>query len=389
MGEIEKYAEIVGGGFMNRGAEMMVDVCSQQLRSWQGPWRAAVDWSTGSYEDRAARELKHVVDVKRLGKIGAMLPMVLPSAARRRLGIVGSREIDVVLDVAGFAYSDQWGPGPARAMAERAVSRSKQGERYFLLPQAFGPFEDEQVASSVKSYLDRAELIFVRDRVSLEHVEKLMGTGDERISLCPDFTCLAKPTVTDFQCDGDYACVVPNCRMVDPRHGNSAGEYEEMLLEAIRQIDSLGLRVVLMNHEGAEDLAIVKRLDQKSPVSCKIVRGGRGLELKAILGGAQFAVASRFHAIVSALIQGVPVIGTGWSHKYKELFGDFGIGKLLITVGGDHEELVSLVKSMGQGLEYEGYRGNIAAGLQDYRSRSEALWGQLRGRMESGSQPGA
>ena len=34
---------------------------------------------------------------------------------------------------------------------------------------------------------------------------------------------------------------------------------------------------------------------------------------------------SRFHALVAALSQGIPVAALGWSHKYAELLGEFGL----------------------------------------------------------------
>lgn len=370
--EPNKIVEIVGGGFTNRGAELMVDACCQELAS--APYLSpSIHWSCGKYEDRAVRGLKSVVELQKLGVFGSQISSVIPQKYRERLGIVGLSEVNAVLDIAGFAYSDQWGAGPASVMARRTKKRKKKGERYFVLPQAFGPFNNQAVKDSVKDYLDAAELIFVRDKISLEHVTGLMGSGDSRIKLSPDFTCLLKPRERARLFPDDYACVVPNCRMIDPKHGAAGDAYIGLLSRGIECLSSLGLRVILVNHEGAGDLALARKLHEKFPNKTELLRGGSGLKLKAIFSNSVMMIASRFHAIVSGMTQEIPVIGTSWSHKYKELYDDFGVPELLLDLGDD-DAIAHTVSKLAE----EDYRNKVKvslrAGCESYCSKSTEMW---------------
>lgn len=49
-------------------------------------------------------------------------------------------------------------------------------------------------------------------------------------------------------------------------------------------------------------------------------------EIRARIGQCEMLVASRFHAMVFALSEQVPVMLVGWSHKYQEVMEQFGLG---------------------------------------------------------------
>lgn len=43
------------------------------------------------------------------------------------------------------------------------------------------------------------------------------------------------------------------------------------------------------------------------------------MELKTIIGQCDLLIGSRYHSIVAALSQGIPVLAIGWHHKYHEI----------------------------------------------------------------------
>jgi hypothetical protein len=72
---------------------------------------------------------------------------LVPAGIREQYGVVLDKEVNVVLDAAGFAYSDQWGPDLSEELARSSKRWKKQGSKVILLPQAFGPFRDQVTLS--------------------------------------------------------------------------------------------------------------------------------------------------------------------------------------------------------------------------------------------------
>ena len=89
---------------------------------------------------------------------------------------------------------------------------------------------------------------------------------------------------------------------------------------------------VLVHESGDKNLA--DRLASVNP-NIPVIHESNPLYIKGIIGHSKFLIGSRFHSLVSGLSQGVPSLGTGWSHKYIELFDQFP--------NTDHMEVISLL----------------------------------------------
>ena len=53
-------------------------------------------------------------------------------------------------------------------------------------------------------------------------------------------------------------------------------------------------------------------------------------------------ISSRYHGLINALYQSVPVIATGWSHKYETLLNEYNLGDYMIS-DYDHQSITHMM----------------------------------------------
>lgn len=305
--------------------------------------------------------------------------MRLPGPVLERLtGHGDARGLDVLLDCSGFAYGDDWSVGRMERRAAYYGTLKAEGTRIVMLPQAFGPFERPDVRDAARRLLATCTLAVARDADSLEHLRALELPGDApRLARAPDITHLLDATPPDdAEAWGRRAVIVPNARMIDRTSGARAVAYETFLQEAIAACASAGLEPWLMLHED-NDRAMVGEVSERAG-GLNVLDGG-GLRLKGAIGSARLVIASRYHAIVSALSQGVPAIGTSWSHKYVRLFEEYGHSDYLLAPESDP----ALLRARCTHLASPEGQAEIRARLRDkaaaQRAVVEAMWDDVEG----------
>ena len=340
-----KVIEIRMAGFLNKGAAMMLIAAAQKLRSaFPGAIVLVKAGNPVPFEPRARQGLWHRAEWRHFGIDLAHVLNFVPERRRRRYGFITEREVDVVIDAAGMAYSDHWGPQHTVDLAHRARRWSRQGKRLVLLPQAFGPFTNPEIRAAIREVADYATLIFARDPVSYNHLIEIVG---ERPSIrrAPDFTNLLKPTTpTSFDIADPRFCIVPNMRMLDKTGEEQSASYLSFLERCAMHLLERNLRPFFLIHEAKGDLEIAERVNRALEVPIPVLVVEDALEAKGILGSCQAVIGSRYHALISALSQAVPSIGTGWSHKYRLLFEDYGCPEALTTVNLSNDELSEKLK---------------------------------------------
>ena len=307
---------------------------------------------------------------------------LIPAKLRRRYGLVLDREVDVVIDAAGFAYSDQWGSADSLELARSTCRWRRQGTKVILMPQAFGPFTDPVIRSAIRKSVDNADLVFPRDLVSYRYLTNVTGERNY-IRQYPDFTNLIEGVAAEEAgAEKRGVAIVPNYRMVDMTDAATSDSYVPFMIRCAEYLVELNARPYVLIHEGVDD----ERIAEQISVACggiPVVREDDPLKIKGILGASDAVVASRFHALVSALSQGVPAVATGWSHKYKELFDDYSFPEGVLSINEDFSNMRVMLEKLVNKETNQAISMQLLQRSARLKALSEAMWVDVQSVIDS------
>jgi polysaccharide pyruvyl transferase WcaK-like protein len=340
--------EITGIGYPNKGAELMLCAAAEQvLTHWGDDVIVATEPTLG--HDLGYRALASYGCHQRASLIwkgldlGTPVGNLLPKRLLRSYGVVAEKEIDVVLDASGLRYTDRWGPKTLQNALRHYTRIKRRGGKVILLPQAFGPFENPVIREDMKRLHALVDRIYARDAVSYEFLTAAVGES-EKIVRGSDFTALVKgETVSDIDQFAGKIGIIPNQRMLDKTDTATANGYFDLLTFFAQRCRENGQEVFVLNHEGAADDKICGRLVEAFEPNLPYTGIRTAKEIKGIIGTASGMLTSRFHGLVSALSQGVPVLATSWSHKYEEMMDHYGLENSILDssrVGGEAVRLI-------------------------------------------------
>ncbi|MGJ8651542.1 MAG: polysaccharide pyruvyl transferase family protein [Opitutaceae bacterium] len=347
--------EITGIGFPNKGAELMLRAAGDAIQEefGMGTVVTSIPDRTSDIGYRGVGKNGYNLRfslVIRGRDFGPAIARFLPKSFLRSYGAYAQHEIDWVFDASGLRYSDQWGEGTLKRSIRDYTRVKKNGGRIIILPQAFGPFEKPEVRRLIPQLVDLADLVYVRDGISLDLLTSVVGQ-QERIRLAPDFTALTSgcrpEDVDEFE---GKVCVVPNARMLDMTSGSVAENYITLLREVVRRVHDVGLETFVLNHEGRGDDQLCCEFAESFDSPLPYTGERDALEVKGIIGSSTGLVTSRFHGLVSGLCQGVPSLTTSWNHKYEELCASYGTpGSIIdpaVGISGNADRIESWIEDI-------------------------------------------
>ncbi|MEH6911002.1 MAG: polysaccharide pyruvyl transferase family protein [Oceanicoccus sp.] len=347
--------EVKGANFINKGGELMLLATIQQLDESGIDYALVIEPSANASFNSIRTVNAYLKLPFRLKGVDInfatyLLPKSLRAYLQSNFGIFMEPDVDAIFDISGFAYGDQW---PSRGLyyLSKEISRfAKRRKKVFILPQALGPFKKKYDAALVKKYFPLASLVFPRDKTSCDHLTALIGTN-EKITRRPDFTNLVKPERDQYspiELPENCFLIIPNFNMLKDKEGVNPWEpcYVDILIAITNQARLMNFTPVLLNHEGKRDYQICKRIQEKIGFHIEILQPESALAIKAAIGAAKGVFSSRFHGCISALSQGIPCIGTSWSHKYDELYQEYEFSKFLISPDISKEDIEILFTSI-------------------------------------------
>lgn len=286
------------------------------------------------------------------------------------------KHADFFMDASGFHFSDQKKNfTPAKVERWKVILKkySKQGTRIVFLPQAFGPAVKKNTLNGLKCISKYADLIMPREQVSYSYLEQSGVMDMSKVRLQTDFTSLVEgrfPAKYSHLRDG--VCIIPNMRMIDTGVC-SKEQYVSLVSRIIEVASESGHPVYLLNHEGKEDKQLAYECIKGIRNHIEVVSGLNALEVKGLIASAYLVLSSRFHGVASSLNSCVPCLATSWSHKYQELFRDYGLEGTVLPL----DDISQAVEKMNEYLDEannDKIRQHLSQRLPFIKDRTTQMW---------------
>lgn len=283
-------------------------------------------------------------------------------------------EADIVGSIAGGdSFSDIYGFGRFIYVVLPQLLALSLGKKLVLLPQTIGPFKGAVSKIIAKSIINRAEVVYSRDRIGIRETMELIGSKGNvnKIKFCYDVGFVVDP-VKQLRMDtqglpirgiNNHPVVGFNVSGLLFMGGytqnnmfNLRINYRQLVKDIIDYfIRKKGNAILLVPHVfGMEESKecdaraceiIYDELKQKYKKLLYIVRGNYDLgEIKYIIGQCNFFVGSRMHACIAALSQNIPAVSIAYSKKFYGVMHSIGFESLVADPRKlDNEEIVKII----------------------------------------------
>lgn len=283
---------------------------------------------------------------------------------------------DYFIDGSGFHFSDQkrnFTPDKVWKWKHLLKRLSGQGCHVVFLPQAFGPAQKPNTLKGLEVISDYASLIMPREQTSYNYLKQSHVVNMDKVKLFTDFTSLVEGVFPKgYEHLKDGICIIPNLRMVDT--GTISKENYLGLLTAIaKSCKTSGHPTYLLNHEGIEDEKLAYECKNKIGGDIEVVTRLNALEVKGMIASAYVVVTSRFHGLASALNSCVPSLATSWSHKYAELFNDYGLSDSVLPLDNNDVAVEKLSRILDKNNN-EKIRHHLSIQVGKVKNQTKEMW---------------
>lgn len=312
---VTKEFLITGAQFRNRGAQNMSYIAISEIRR---RYEDAVIWYLPNYGE----EYRQKWDKYRI-------IFLLDGTGRDSTLCELMPKLDGVIDISGTAWAVKNAAGKKLNCFRMAYEHRIP---IYFMPQSFdSPAFDSETMEEQRKILSYANIIyarekkgyyFLKDSLGLENVRKSEDIVLQNTHLYKEFIFSEKENEINYQLlTKDNVAVIPNKQ--NNRYGNPemlAGLYREI----IKRLVLFGKKVYIISY--AEDWEICKAIYDDFLDNESVYFYDKAFDCigyREIIKNFDYAIASRFHAIVNAYRESIPCLIIGWLEKYEELSEKF------------------------------------------------------------------
>ena len=380
---------IAGGGLVNKGAQAMTLVCICELKKRFPEHRMILltwDASPAARKAHAMYDLELLEVPPRKFSAAAKNPILrMLYALRYRDTFHSSDEIyrnaDLFVDISGYALGSNWDPKVCNDYLDCIEHAIAYGVPTYLMPQSFGPFDyhteaGKAIDARTRRLFPKVKHIFAREQEGYDALVNRYGLSNVTLthdmvlaSKIEDYSpALREKPVFDLPPIPENSMgLIPNVRVGDSGTNDPLTIYTAAVRAGLEQ----GLHVFITHHssQDRELCAAIKAAFAEDDRVVFLDRDHSCMEFNELVKKFRFLAASRFHAIVHALKNGVPCVALGWATKYRDLMTLFGQEKYVFDLRQPLETsaVAEAVVEMAQNwqTESETIRSALPA-LQEY-----------------------
>jgi len=359
----EKSIAIVGGTFAgNKGAAGMLESIIINLHC-RMPGRIRFDVISIYPKRDSARPLQD--NVRIIPAEPAKLVLILPPIAilyallgklhlprKFLLGFSPLRAIvegTTLLDVSGISFVDDRRTTLFYNIACN-LPAIVVGTPLVKLSQAMGSFKTYLNRNAAQFILSRARHVFARGQ---ETVENLKAFGLTNVSPAADLAFILNEhqPVPEFPSDlypilsrSELVIGVSPSQVLATYCAKRGMDLVEILSTFIDKLhEETSAHIAIIAHSLLEPekysrnndyhicMKLYQHIQQKEHVTL-VIDDLTPSQLRAVIARCRFLITCRFHSMISALCVAVPTLVLAWSHKYREVMGDFELDEYVIDL---------------------------------------------------------
>lgn len=335
---------IAGGGLVNKGAQAMTLICICEMKKRYPDHRILLltwDASPAARQKHAQYDLE-LLELPPLKFSGAANNPVKRSLYSLRYGETFKdsdriyRNADLFVDISGYALGSNWSAKVCNDYLDCIEHALAYDIPVYLLPQSFGPFDyvddtGKRIDERTRRLFPKVRKIFAREQEGYDALVSHYGLTNVTLthdmvlaSRIEDYSpALRKKTdITLPDVPKNSMALIPNVRVGD----SGANDPLEVYTAAVRAAVEQGLYVYITHHS-SQDRELCAAIRSAFPNQDRVIlleQDFSCMEFNELVKKFRFVAASRFHAIVHALKNGVPCVALGWADKYRNLMKLFG-----------------------------------------------------------------
>lgn len=258
---------------------------------------------------------------------------------------------DCIININGIAFVGDGTRSWISSFYELSSSffSKKYKKPFFRYTQSYGPFHKILVRMIARNELLKLPCILARGDISAKNCRELVPV--KVVHSFPDVAIVLEPVNNEWLNSflytynlkkNGFVVLSPSTVIYNmPSTENSSLGRNHIIVfsNLVQYFIKTGIPVLFVPHTTSPNQNECDRHVSKQVVTniksfiipvgmCQIIEEELDCQqLKSVISASQFAVVSRYHALVAALSTGVPSISLGWNDKYQDLLNFYNVGE--------------------------------------------------------------